>query len=65
MISFDVKSLFTNVPFSETIETILQKIYVERKIKTSITNPILTELLLLCTKHLHFRFNSEIYSQID
>ena len=33
---FDVKSLFNNVPLDETIETILQKVYVEKKIKTSI-----------------------------
>ena len=65
MISFDVKSLFTNVPFDETIETILQKVYVEKKIKTSIPKPTLLELLLLCTKHLHFRFDGEIYTQID
>ena len=65
MISFDVKSLFTNVPLDETIETILQKVYVEKKIKTSIPKPILKELLLLCTKHLHFRFNGETYTQID
>ena len=65
MISFDVKSLFTNVPLDETIETILQKVYAEKKIKTSIPKPILKELLLLCTKHLHFRFNGETYIQID
>ena len=44
MISFDVKSLFTNVPLDQTIETILQKVYVEKKIKTSIPKPILKEL---------------------
>ena len=62
---FDVKSLFNNVPLDETIETILQKVYVEKKIETSIPKPILKELLLLCTKHLHLRFNDEIYTQID
>ena len=65
MISFDAKSLFTNVPLDETIETILQKLYVEKKIKTSIPKPILKELLLLYTKHLLFRFNGETYTQID
>ena len=49
MISFDVRSLFTNVPLDETIQTILQKVYVEKKTKTSIPKPILKELLLLCT----------------
>ena len=65
MILFDVKSLFTNVPLDEMIKTILQKVYVEKKIKTSVPKLSLKELLLLCTKHLHFRFNGEIYTQID
>ena len=65
MILFDVKSLFTNVSLDETIETILQKVYVEKKIKTSIPKLILKKLLLLCTTHLHSRFNGEIYTQID
>ena len=65
MISFDVKNLFTNVTLDETIKTILQKVHVEKKIKTSIPKPILKELLLLCTKHLHFRFNGETDTQID
>ena len=45
MILFDVKSLLTNVPLDETIETILQKVYVEKKIKTSMPKPILKEVL--------------------
>ena len=65
MILFDVKSLLTNVPLDETIGTILQKVYVDKKIKTSMPKPILKEVLLLYTKHLHFRFNGEIYTQID
>ena len=31
MISFNVKSLFTNVPYEETIDIILNKIYDEKK----------------------------------
>ena len=49
----------------EIIQTILQKVYVEKKSKTSIRKPILEELLLLCTKPLHFRFNCEMYIQIS
>ena len=47
------------------VEIILQKVYVKKKIKTSIAKLILKELLLLCTKHLHFRFNGDIYIQIN
>ena len=53
------------LPLDETIKTILQKVYVVKKIKTSIPKPILKELLLLSAKDLHFRFNGEISTQID
>ena len=36
MISFDVVSLFTNVPLQRTIDIILHKVYTEKKIKTKI-----------------------------
>ena len=65
MISFDVKSLFTNVPLNGTISIILRKIYDEGKIETNIPRNVMKELLLLCTKHLHFTFNGDIYIQLD
>ena len=43
MISFDVKSLFTNVRLHKTIEIILPNVYQEKKIKTSITKNIFRE----------------------
>ena len=63
MISFDVKSLFTNVQLHQTIEIILSKVYQEKKIKTSVPKNIFRELLYLCTKEVHFMFNDEIYIQ--
>ena len=65
MISFDVKSLFTNVPLDETISIVLRKIYDEGKIETNIPRNVMKELLLLCTKHVHFTFNGDIYIQLD
>ena len=65
MISFDVKSLFTNVPLNETINIILTEVYDGNKIGTKIPKSILKELLYLCTKHVHFKFNNEIYIQCD
>ena len=65
MILFDIKTLFTNVPLNKKIGTILEKVYVQKKIKTSIPKPVFKELLLNCTKHLHFRFNGETYIQTD
>ena len=44
MISFDVKSLFTNVPLEETIDIILNKIYDEKKTETNIPRNIMKDL---------------------
>ena len=64
MISFDVKVLFTNVPLDETISTILRKIYDEGEVETNIPRNGMKELLLLCTKHVHFTFTGDIYIQL-
>ena len=61
VISFDVKSLFTSVILDETISSILRKIYDEGKIELNIPRNGKKELLLLCTKHVHFTFNGDIY----
>ena len=65
MISFDVVSLFTNVPLQKTIDIILRKVYVEKLIKTKIPRNKMKELLLLCTQGVPFTFNGETYMQID
>ena len=44
MISFDVKSLFTNVPLEETIDIILNKIYDEKKTETNIPRNVKKDL---------------------
>ena len=65
LVSFDVTSLFTNVPLDYTIEVILRKIYQEKLIKTKIKKDEMRTLLQLCTKELHFSFNGKIYKQVD
>ena len=64
-ISFDVKSLFTYVPLDFTINVILRRIYNENEIHTNIKKSEMKELLLLCTKNVHFTFNNDIYQQCD
>ena len=64
-ISFDVKSLFTNVPLDYTINIILRRIYDDNELYTNISKKEMKELLLLCTKNAHFTFNNEIYQQCD
>ena len=65
MISFNVKSLFTNLPLNETIDIISRKVYDENKIVTNIPRSVLKELLYLCTKHVYSKFNGKIFIQCD
>ena len=62
MVSFDVASLFTNVPLEETIEIIFKKIYIINK---DIPKQEMKELLKFCTKNVYFAFNKETYIQVD
>ena len=65
LVSFDVTSLFTNVPLDYTIDVILRKIYKDKLIKTKIKKDEMKMLLQLCTKELHFSFNGKMYKQVD
>ena len=65
MVSFDVKSFFTNVPLEKNINITLERIYDRKEINTQITRPEMKELLTLCTKNVHFTFNNQVYQQND
>ena len=65
LISFDVVSLFTNVPIDATIDIIIRRIYEFKEIDTRITKNEMRELILLCTKNVHFTFNDETFTQVD
>ena len=65
MVSFNVKSLFTNVPLDRTINIISKRIYDDTELRISISRNELKELLLLCRKKVHFIFNGKIYMQVD
>ena len=65
MVSFDVVSLFTNVPLDQTIDIILRKVYDEKKIDTKIKRKDMKRLLLLCTKGVAFSFNGDLYTQVE
>ena len=64
MVSFDVKSLFMNVPLDRTINIILKRIYDQAELQTFLTRSELKEMLLLCTKKVHFTFNGKTYIQM-
>ena len=63
--SFDVTSLFTNVPLDKTIKIILRKIFDEEQISTQLTPTEMEKCLFLCTKNVHFLFNERFYKQTD
>ena len=65
MVSFDVKLLFTNVPLEYTIGLVLERIYNKGELVTNITRSEMKEMLLLCTKNVHFSYNHDIYIQRD
>ncbi|KAL5263627.1 hypothetical protein ACHWQZ_G008854 [Mnemiopsis leidyi] len=67
MASFDVQSLFTNVPLAETIDVCMDKLY---RGNGNIPVPnlpeqVLRKLLSLCVCDNTFVFNGKVYSQID
>ena len=64
-ISFDVKSLFTYFPLDFIIDVIHSGIYNEKEIHANIKRSEMKELLLLCSKNVHFTFNNDIYQQCD
>ena len=63
MASFDVKSLFTNVPLDEVVIICLEKLY--RLGTPSISKNNFHKLLKLSTSEVKFTFNSQMYSQHD
>ena len=65
MYSFDVKSLFTNVPLKESIDSVLNKIFVGKLIKVPFSRNELKELLMICTKAVQFTFQDKLYTQSD
>ena len=66
MCSFDVKSLFTNVPLLETIDICVQKLFQHQNdLVHGMSSSEFRYLLLSATKDSHFLFNGDVYDQID
>ena len=60
LVSFDVKSLFTNVPLDRTIDIILKRIYDKHEITTNFGRKEMKDLNTLGTKNVPLTFNNEI-----
>ena len=62
--SFDVVSLFTNIPLDESIK-IIMKANMSGKLTVEFDNDTLFKMLTHLTKDCSFIFNEELYTQID
>ena len=66
MCSFDVVSLFTNVPLHETIRICLDTLYRHEEVpKPSVPEKLLEKLLLKATTEVEFSFDGQLYRQTD
>ena len=64
-LSYDVKSLFTNVPIQETIDYVLDELYVKKKLPKICSKLIVIYLLLKLMTENTFMFISDFYKQTD
>ena len=65
LVSFDVKSLFTNVPLNKTIKVILDRVYSQKLISTKLKKRTLKKLILDTCSKTAFMFDDTIYEQKD
>ena len=66
MASFDISSLFTNIPVNETIEIILNKLFPDNdSIFKSFNKKQFKNLLDLTIKNTNYLFNNKFYEQVD
>ena len=56
-VSFDVKSLFTNVPLTKTIDIILNRVYDQKLIETKLKRRSMKKLISDVCKKTTFSFN--------
>ena len=64
MISFDVSSLFTNIPLTETVNIAIQ-LLLDNEQSLGMSREELQILFEFATAKSHFLFNEEIYDQVD
>ena len=64
LVSYDVASLFTNIPLQETIDIAINLIF-NYNTNLNITRRKLKKLFLFATSQTSFIFNSKFYNQID
>ena len=63
--SYDIESLFTNIPINETIDFICDEIYIHKKLQPVYKHSIFEKLLLKLTTECTFSINEQLCKQID
>ena len=65
--SFDVESLFTNVPVEESITIIKRRLQQDSTVeeRTTLSGNTVVDLLDLCLKSTYFQYKGEFYQQVD
>ena len=64
-VSYDVEGLFTSIPVKETIDYIIQKIYVKKEIKPFCKSSIFTKLLRELTQKCVFSITNRLIKQVN
>ena len=65
MVSYDIKSLFTNIQFTEVIEKCLKELNHSDLSHPEMPEFICKEMLHMAVLNFEFSFNNEMYRQID
>ena len=65
LVSFDVKSLFTNVPLNKTIQVILDRVYNKKQISTTLKKRTLKKLIRDTCSKTAFLSGGTMYEQKD
>lgn len=65
MVSFDVESLFTNIPTAETIEIILNRALKNTDTYEGLNKLTLKKLFKIFNMESRFQFNGKYYGQVD
>ena len=63
--SFDIESLFTNIPVRETIDITIRTLFDGKSTVVGIVKDLFRSMLELSVLHSYFLFDSELYKQKD
>ena len=64
-VSYNVESLFINIPIKETINYIIEQIYVHKKLTPICLKLVFRRLLIKLATECTFKFNNRFLTQVD